>query len=300
MLTGESLPVEKDAEAIIHEDFAIGDQLNMLFSGSLIINGRAKAIVVNTGMNTEMGKIANLLNNTSKIETPMQRRLKGLGKNLSFIAILAGLLVFIIGLLHGDSPMSMLLISVSLAVAAVPETLPVIVTITLANGVQNMINKNAIIRRISAIETLGNTSVICSDKTGTLTQNCMTIKKIWTVNTKVKKAEEEFLDEEMKILQMLALASNAEMGSSGDETNIIGDPTETAIIRLLNKKGVEKDELSEEWPRLFEIPFDSDRKLMTTVHKYHNKYFEHYSLQISTVHFHGHDSVDVYQEQQSF
>ena len=273
MLTGESLPVEKDAEAIIHEDFAIGDQLNMLFSGSLIINGRAKAIVVNTGMNTEMGKIANLLNNTSKIETPMQRRLKGLGKNLSFIAILAGLLVFIIGLLHGDSPMSMLLISVSLAVAAVPETLPVIVTITLANGVQNMINKNAIIRRISAIETLGNTSVICSDKTGTLTQNCMTIKKIWTVNTKVKKAEEEFLDEEMKILQMLALASNAEMGSSGDETNIIGDPTETAIIRLLNKKGVEKDELSEEWPRLFEIPFDSDRKLMTTVHKYHNKYF---------------------------
>ncbi|MCP1223747.1 cation-translocating P-type ATPase [Sebaldella sp. S0638] len=273
MLTGESVPVEKDPDAVIDADSALGDRLNMLFSGSLITNGRAKAIVVSTGMKTEMGKIAGLLNNTAKLKTPMQIRLSELGKKLSFIAIAAGILVFIIGLLQGDSPMTMLLTSVSLAVAAVPETLPVIVTITLAGGVQNMVRKNSIIRRIPAVETLGSASVICSDKTGTLTQNRMTIKKIWTIDTKAKKAEEDFHDEEMRILGMLALASNAEADSSGDETKIIGDPTETAIIRLLDEKGIKKSELSEEWPRLFEIPFDSDRKLMTTVHKYKDKYF---------------------------
>ena len=273
MLTGESVPVEKDPDAEIDEDASVGDRLNMLFSGSLITNGRAKAIVVSTGMKTEMGKIAGLLNNTSKLKTPMQIRLAELGKKLSLIAIAAGVLVFIIGLLYGDTPMAMLLTSVSLAVAAVPETLPVIVTITLAGGVQNMVKKNAIIRRIPAVETLGNASVICSDKTGTLTQNRMTIKKIWTINTKAKNAEEKFLDEEMKILEMMSLASNAVIEEAEGETKVVGDPTETAIIRLLEKKGIKKSELSEEWPRIFEIPFDSDRKLMTTVHKYENKYF---------------------------
>ena len=273
MLTGESVPVEKDPDAVIEEDASVGDRLNMLFSGSLITNGRAKAIVVSTGMKTEMGKIAGLLNNTSKLKTPMQIRLAELGKKLSLIAIGAGVLVFIIGLLYGDTPMAMLLTSVSLAVAAVPETLPVIVTITLAGGVQNMVKKNAIIRRIPAVETLGNASVICSDKTGTLTQNRMTIKKIWTINTKAKNAEEKFLDEEMKILEMMSLASNAVIEEAEGETKVVGDPTETAIIRLLEKKGIKKSELSEEWPRIFEIPFDSDRKLMTTVHKYENKYF---------------------------
>lgn len=274
MLTGESIPVEKDPDAVVEDEYApIGDRLNMLFSGSLITNGRTKAIVVKTGMETEMGKIAGLLNNTAKLKTPMQIRLADLGKKLSFVAIGAGVLVFIIGLLHGDTPMAMLLTSVSLAVAAVPETLPVIVTITLANGVQNMVKKNAIIRRIPAVETLGSASVICSDKTGTLTQNRMTIKKIWTINTKAKNAEEDFLEEEMKILGMLGLASNAEIETTENGEKSIGDPTETAIIRLLEEKGIKKSEMEEEWPRIFEIPFDSDRKLMTTIHKYQDKYF---------------------------
>jgi Ca2+-transporting ATPase len=274
MLTGESIPVEKDPDAEIEDEYApVGDRLNMLFSGSLITNGRAKAIVVKTGMETEMGKIAGLLNNTAKLKTPMQIRLAELGKKLSFIAIAAGILVFIIGILHGDTPMTMLLTSVSLAVAAVPETLPVIVTITLANGVQNMVKKNAIIRRIPAVETLGSASVICSDKTGTLTQNRMTIKKIWTIDTKVKDAEEDFQEVEMRILSMLALASNAEVETTENGIKAVGDPTETAIMRLLGEKGEKKSEIEKEWPRILEIPFDSDRKLMTTVHKYHDKYF---------------------------
>ena len=266
-LTGESIPVDKDADAKVSEKSPIGDRINMIFSGCLVTNGRAKAVVVETGMNTEMGKIAGLLNSTKKVRTPLQKRLTELGKKLSLIAIGSAVVLFIIGIFYGETMIEMLMTSVSLAVAAVPETLPIIVTIALAFGVQNMAKKNAIIRRIPAVETLGSTSVICSDKTGTLTENLMTIKEIWAVNNEPMKAEDTFGDDENNLLNMLSLANNATIEKKDGEEKIIGDPTESAIIHLLNNKNISKDSLESKYPRVFELAFDSERKLMTTVHK---------------------------------
>ncbi|MBC1457625.1 cation-translocating P-type ATPase [Listeria newyorkensis] len=266
-LTGESLPVEKDADAIVSEKSPLGDRFNMLFSGCLVTGGRARAVVVETGMHTEMGKIASLINATKKTETPLQKRLKELAKRLSIVALVAGVLVFGIGLWHGETMIEMLMIAVSLAVAAVPETLPVIVTITLAYGVQNMVKKNTIIRRIPAVETIGNTSVICSDKTGTLTQNKMRIQQIWSVGVTPKPVEETFDASENELLEMLSLSNNATIEVTDGVEMIIGDPTESSIIRLLNEKGLAKADLEQKSPRVFELPFDSERKLMTTIHE---------------------------------
>lgn len=266
VLTGESVPVEKDAEACVDENAPLGDRLNMLFSGCLIANGRAKAVVVETGMNTEVGKIAGLLNKTKKSKTPLQERLAHIGKIMTAVALVSAAALFFLGISRGEGIMDMLMLAVSLAVAAVPETLMVIVTISLAYGVQNMAKKNAIIRKISAVETLGNTSVICSDKTGTLTQNKMTIKMVWAAGHEPKKAEDEFEVVEHHLISVLSLANNATIEKEEGEERIIGDPTETAIIRLLQDKGNTKKELQEKYPRVFEIPFDSERKLMTTVH----------------------------------
>lgn len=267
-LTGESVPVEKDANAVVSEKAPIGDRLNMLYSGCLVTNGRATAFVVEIGMETEMGKIAGLLNSTSKLMTPLQLRLKELAKRLSIVALLAGILIFIIDVyVYGETIIETLMIAISLAVAAVPETLPVIVTLTLAYGVQNMVRKNTIIRRIPAVETIGNTSVICSDKTGTLTQNKMIIQQIWATNHTPVKATTEFGSAEQKVLEMLSLASNATIDITDGEETIIGDPTESAIIRLLEEKGTTKKALEAKYPRVFELPFDSDRKLMTTIHQ---------------------------------
>ncbi|MDY3004186.1 MAG: cation-translocating P-type ATPase [Christensenella hongkongensis] len=268
VLTGESTPVEKDENAQVKDNAQIGDRTNMVFSGCLVTNGRATAVVVATGMQTEMGKIAALLNDTKQQRTPLQLRLNKLGKNMSLIAIAAGIFVFLTGiLLHGDSIMEMLLTGVSLAVAAVPETLPVIVTMTLAFGVQQMVKKHAIIRRIPAVETLGSASVICSDKTGTLTQNQMTVKKLWMADGVPVDAQDEFSDEEMKLLRLFSLANNAVIEQTEDGEKIIGDPTESSIIRLLQDKGITTDDLEEKYPRVYELPFDSERKLMTTVNK---------------------------------
>ncbi|MCL2145497.1 MAG: HAD-IC family P-type ATPase, partial [Endomicrobia bacterium] len=266
VLTGESVPVEKDADAEIPENAPLGDRINMLFSGCLITNGRTKAVVVETGMNTEVGKIAGLLNKTKKSKTPLQKRLASIGKVMTAVALVSAAVLFFLGLLRGEGIMDMLMLAVSLAVAAVPETLMVIVTISLAYGVQNMASKNAIIRKINAVETLGNTSVICSDKTGTLTQNRMTIKAVWAAGHDPKKAEDDFEVVENHLLSILSLANNATIEKEGGEEKAIGDPTETAIICLLQDKGNTKREIEEKYPRIFEIPFDSERKLMTTVH----------------------------------
>ncbi|CRH22141.1 cation-translocating P-type ATPase [Carnobacterium maltaromaticum] len=272
-LTGESLPVEKDGNLTITEDVPLGDRLNMVYSGCLVTNGRAKAIVVETGMDTEMGKIASLINNTTKLKTPLQIRLKELAKRLSLVAIVAGILIFGIGvLIHGETMIEMLMVAISLSVAAVPETLPVIVTLTLTYGVKNMVKKNTIIRRIPAVETIGNTSVICSDKTGTLTQNKMQVQKIWAANALPKSVNELFTNEENQLLELLSISNNATVEWIEEQEQIIGDPTESAIIGLLQAKGITKASLEEKYPRVFELPFDSDRKLMTTIHKTDNGY----------------------------
>ena len=270
ILTGESVPVEKDADAQVPEKAPLGDQTNMLFSGCLITGGRARAVVIGTGMSTEMGKIAGLLGDTKKTKTPLQKKMDGLGRILCVIAVAAGVILFIMEILNGsfgENPMYTLLNAVSMAVAVVPECLPIIVTTTLAYGVKLMAEKNAIIRKLSAVETLGSTSVICSDKTGTLTMNKMAIKQVWAVGHEPKSAEDEFNHDEMRLMEMMGLASNASIIIQNGEEKGIGDPTETAIIRLMKDKHIDKESLDAIFPKVFEIPFDSGRKLMTTVHE---------------------------------
>lgn len=266
-LTGESVPVEKDADAIIPDNASLGDNFNMMYSGCLVTNGRAEAVVVETGMNTEMGKIAGLLNNTERVKTPLQKRLIKFAKFLTVIAIVSSITIFTILLSRGESMGEVLLNAVALLVAAVPETLYVIVTITLAFGVSVMAKKHAIIRKIPAVETIGNATVICSDKTGTLTMNKMTIKRVWATNRQPIKAEDDFGSDETRLIEMMSLASNAVIRTDDGERTEIGDPTEIAIIRLLQNKHTTKEELDEKYPKVHEIPFESKRKLMTTVHK---------------------------------
>ncbi len=272
-LTGESVPVEKDAQFLAEEESPLGDRRNMVYSGCLVTNGRGKAVICETGMNTEMGKIAGLLNSTHKLLTPLQKRLKSLAQWLSVVAIAAGILIFVVGVfVYQESLAEMLLNGVSLAVAAVPETLPVIVTLILAGGVQQMVTKNTIIRRIPAVETVGNTSVICSDKTGTLTQNKMMIQKFWEASLQPVSSGHAFSEKENRMLKMLSLCTDAVVeGGETEEENIIGDPTEAAILRLMLDKGLQKRKLEEDNPRVFELPFDSTRKRMTTVHHWKEK-----------------------------
>jgi len=272
-LTGESVSVEKDADAEIDDKASVGDQLNMLFSGCLITSGTAKAIVVETGMTTEMGKIAGLLNMTVKERTPLQQKMDKLAQIICVLALVSGGTLFALQSFLNNSQglpipvASRLLYSVVLAVASIPECLPIIVTITLAYGVLTMARKNAIIRKIPAVETLGSASVICSDKTGTLTMNRMTIQKVWAVGHDPVDSVSEFNHDQLRLMEMMGLASNATITSIDDEVKEIGDPTETAIIRLLMDKHIGKESLDTLFPRVFEIPFDSGRKLMTTVHR---------------------------------
>ena len=269
VLTGESVPVEKDAIAFVSADAPLGDRTNMLFSGCLITGGRAKAVVVETGMRTEMGKIAGMLGETKKIKTPLQKKMDGLGKILCVVAVSAGALLFLLEIINGrfgENPMLVLLSAVSMAVAVVPECLPIIVTATLAYGVMLMAGKNAIIRKLSVVEALGGASVICSDKTGTLTMNMMTVQWVWAAGHAPKRAEDAFNHDEMRLLEMMSLACNASLPEPGGDGKGIGDPTETAVIRLLRDKRIEKRSLDALYPKIHEIPFDSGRKLMTTLH----------------------------------
>lgn len=272
-LTGESEPVEKDAEFISEEELPLGDQQNMIFKGTTVVNGRGQAIVTATGMDTEMGKIAGLLNQDQDTTTPLQKRLDQLGKRISVIALVAAAIVFLIGYLQNEPLLEMFLTAVSLAVAAVPETLMVIVTLTLAYGVQKMAKKHAIIRRLPAVETLGTASVICSDKTGTLTQNKMRVRRVWTRGDEVVDTEDGMTDEAMEVLRSAALCSDVIVTANEDgENDYQGNPTEAAIVRAFEENYHTKAELDAEFPRVAELPFDSERKMMTTVHQKGKKF----------------------------
>lgn len=271
-LTGESVPSEKDAKAEVAPDAPIGDRTNMVFSGCSITYGTATAVVTAIGMNTEMGKIAGLLNAESNTQTPLQKKLASLGKYLGIVALVACAVVFVVGLFNNIPPMEIFMIAVSLAVSAIPEGLPVVVTIVLSIGVQRMVKKNALIRRLPAVETLGSASVICSDKTGTLTQNRMTLTHVYIDG--MASAEPLSDDAQAEVKTMLAYATLCCNGSvtveDGKEVHI-GDPTETSIVVASRKLGDEKDALNAAYPRLAELPFDSDRKLMTTVNRVDGK-----------------------------
>ena len=272
-LTGESVPSEKDAEAVVPENAPLGDRTNMVFSGCSITYGTALAVVTVTGMNTEMGKIANLLNNESDSQTPLQKKLAQLGKYLGIMALAACAIIFVVGVLNNIPKLEIFMTSVSLAVSAIPEGLPAIVTVVLSIGVQRMVKRNAIIRRLPAVETLGSASIICSDKTGTLTQNRMTLVKAYVDgDTDITDVSADNKDKILKLLEYGTLCCDGSVTFNDGKEQHIGDPTETAIVLAAHNLGSEKDELNRKYPRLAELPFDSDRKLMSTVNESDGKY----------------------------
>ena len=291
VLTGESVPVEKTAEIIDKDNISTGDQDtgdqdNMAFMGTAVISGRGRGIVVATGMKTEMGQIAGMLEEQKQEDTPLQKKLNQVGKKLGLIILIVVGLVVLLGYLRGIEFFEMFLIGISLAVAAVPEGLPAVVTVVLALGVQRMIKKHVIVRRLPAVETLGATTVICSDKTGTLTQNQMTVRKLVLSEKKIEVEGEgyrpvgKFYQTEQEIqvqtdpdlsllLRGAVLCNNAELqkNNENNQWEIIGDPTEGALVVTAAKAGYDKKKLEEDYPRVKEFPFDSDRKQMSTLHQ---------------------------------
>ncbi len=278
MLTGESLPSEKDATFEAPEGAPIGDYKNLVFSGCSVVYGRARALVTHTGMNTEMGKIANLLNNAETQLTPLQMKLAKLGKLLGFLAVIICLICFFVSVYvvgegnWSESWSDSLMTAVSLAVAAIPEGLLAIITVVLALGVQRMVKHNALIKKLPAVETLGSASIICSDKTGTLTQNKMTITNTWT-----SEATTSGLDitniKNLNLLKYATLCSDATYEANNDVIKQTGDPTEIAIVMAAYNHQMKREDLLSASPRLGEIPFDSNRKLMTTIHRFNNKIY---------------------------
>ncbi len=269
-LTGESVPVEKISDIIEDKNIGIGDRANMLFSSSLITYGRGKGIVVETGMNTEVGKIAGIINETENTQTPLQLKLNKLGKILGIVALIICVIIFVIGLLYGKEPIHMFMTAVSLAVAAIPEGLPAVSTIVLAIGVQRMVKKNAIIKNLPSVETLGSSSVICSDKTGTLTQNKMTVEMVFYNNNLAKVSDIKDKNKEFELLIDSGVLCNDTKIS--DNKKLTGDPTETALIDLAYKIQKDAKNIISTHKRVGEVPFDSDRKLMTTINEYNGKY----------------------------
>ncbi len=271
-LTGESVPSEKDADADISENAPLGDRSNMVFSGCSVTYGTATAVVTATGMNTEMGKIANLLEGEGEVQTPLQKKLAQLGKYLGILALAVCAVIFVVGILNNLNQIDIFMTAVSLAVSAIPEGLPAIVTIVLSIGVQRMVKKNAIIRRLPAVETLGSASVICSDKTGTLTQNRMTLVKAFAdSNGELEDVGTDNSETIRKLLCFGTLCCDGSVVIQGEEEQHIGDPTETAIVLAAHKNGIEKKALNEQYPRLAELPFDSERKLMSTINRIDGK-----------------------------
>jgi len=268
-LTGESLPVEKNVEIPEGDNVPLGDRKNMVYSTSMVTYGRGKIIVTATGMNTEIGKIAKMLEAEEKLKTPLQVKLEELSKYLGILALGVCVIIFLLGYFQGRNPLDMFMLAVSLAVAAIPEGLPAIVTIVLSLGVQRMIKKNAIVRRLPAVETLGTASIICSDKTGTLTQNKMTVTKLYSYDNLMDASNiNESTDGSINnIVEIGLLCNDSSISEDKGEKKAIGDPTETALVVLAYQKGLLKKEQESLMPRVNEIPFDSDRKLMTTIHK---------------------------------
>lgn len=271
-LTGESVPVEKNTETIKSEEVPLGDRHNMTFSTSIVTYGRGKGVVVGTGMDTEVGKIAHMLQNTQQTETPMSKRLEQLGKVLGYVALAICLLIFGVGILYGNNWLEMFMMAVSLAVAAIPEGLQIVSTIVLAIGVQRLVKLNAIVRTLPSVETLGSTTVICSDKTGTLTQNKMTVVEGWTSGNRIDfrnaPLPEELDNDEKMLLNASLLCTDAHLKIGEDEERITtGDPTETAILDVALDLQINKNDLERKYPRVAEVPFDSDRKRMATINK---------------------------------
>ena len=259
-LTGETVPVLKDASKICKEKVALGDMVNMVFMASIVVNGHAKAIVTETGMDTRVGKIANMIIENEAPETPIQKKLNQVGKILGVVCLIICLIIFIIGLIKNIDPMEMFMTSVGLAVAAIPEGLPAIVTIVLSIGVTKMAKRNSIIRKLPAVETLGCSTVICSDKTGTLTQNKMKVVEIKASNPSLA-------------MELGTMCTDCKVYNKKGKIEIVGEPTEMAIVDVATRNGKNKEELYKLMPRINEIPFDSNRKMMTTIHKLEkNKY----------------------------
>ncbi|SHF10807.1 Ca2+-transporting ATPase [Tissierella praeacuta DSM 18095] len=283
-LTGESVPVEKDSNVFFEEEVSLGDRKNMAYMSTAVTYGRGKGVVVGTGHDTEIGNIATMIQSFEDEVTPLQKQLNQLGKVLGITTIIICIAVFGIGLIQNREVLEMFMVAISLAVAAIPEGLPAIVTIVLAIGMNRMVKRNAIVKKLLAVETLGSTTVICSDKTGTLTQNEMTVVKVFTDGKIIDvtgggyepvgefKIEGNTINVEdigdfQTLLSISALANDANLEKTSDGYKVIGDPTEGALITLAGKGNINKQSINKEFPRIEEIPFDSDRKMMTTFHK---------------------------------
>ncbi len=258
-MTGESVPVTKQAVEALPPETVLGDRVNMVISSTVITNGRAVCVVTGTGMDTEVGRIAGMLLGEKDGDTPLQRKMAEISKTLSFVCLAVCAVMFGVGLLYHRPILEMLMAAVSLAVAAIPEGLPAIVTIVLALGVQRMVKHNAIVKKLPAVETLGCAGVICSDKTGTLTMNRMTVQQVWTCGDRHRR----------EVLTIGALCNDTVLAPDGKTA---GDPTETAFVDAALLEGLDKNALEQELPRVAELPFDSERKLMSTVHPLNGKY----------------------------
>lgn len=262
-LTGESVPVEKDLSVEVAADAGIGDRVNMAYQNSNVTYGRGSGVVVNTGMYTEVGKIADMLANADETDTPLKQNLNQLSKVLTYLVVAIAIVTFIVGVfVRGESPIEGLMTSVALAVAAIPEGLPAIVTIVLSMGTTTLAKRNSIVRKLPAVETLGSTEIIASDKTGTLTMNQMTVEKVYT-NGELQSAASDIASDN-NTLRIMNFANDTKIDPNG---KLIGDPTETALVQFGLDHSFDIREALVEEPRVAELPFDSERKLMSTIHK---------------------------------